>query len=88
MKKSLGKVFLLHIFILLSFMASAQLKLSTDSNKFDPNNPKEYMLAEQPTVTGAEHMDKNVLVLISGLTVGDKMMVPGQKITEAKLRYQ
>ncbi|HXP51926.1 MAG TPA: POTRA domain-containing protein, partial [Bacteroidia bacterium] len=83
MKKSLGRVFVLHIFILMSLVASAQLKLSTDSNKFDPNNPKEYMLAEQPTVTGAEHMDKNVLVLISGLTVGDKMMVPGQKITEA-----
>ncbi len=83
MKNILSKVFLLHIFIFVSLAASAQLKLSSDTNKFDPNNPKEYILAEQPTVTGADHMDKNVLVLISGLTVGDKMQVPGQKITDA-----
>src|ERR1700722_16067474 len=83
MKNILSKVFLLNIFIFVSLAASAQLKLSSDTNKFDPNNPKEYILAEQPTVTGADHMDKNVLVLISGLTVGDKMQVPGQKITDA-----
>ena len=67
----------------MSLSVSAQVKISADSNKFDPNNPKEYILAAQPTITGAEHMDKNVLLLISGLTVGDKMQVPGQKITDA-----
>jgi len=83
MKKTSIKIFLFSLFALISFAGSAQMKLSADSGKYDPNNPKEYILAEQPTVTGAEHMDKNVLVLISGLTVGDKMMVPGQKITDA-----
>ncbi|MGP8217010.1 MAG: outer membrane protein assembly factor BamA [Bacteroidia bacterium] len=77
------KVLILNVFIFISLAASSQIKLSSDSNKFDPNNPKEYILAEQPTVTGADHMDKNVLILISGLTVGDKMQVPGQKIVDA-----
>jgi outer membrane protein insertion porin family len=83
MKNILSKVLFLHIFIFISVIASAQMKISSDSNKFDPNSPREYILAEQPTVTGAEHMDKNVLILISGLTVGDKMVVPGQKIVDA-----
>ncbi|HTA82841.1 MAG TPA: outer membrane protein assembly factor BamA [Bacteroidia bacterium] len=83
MKNIPVKLFLLSLFALVSIAGTAQMKLSADSNKYDPNNPKEYVLAEQPTVTGAEHMDKNVLVLISGLTVGDKMLVPGQKIIDA-----
>ncbi len=83
MKNTSVKIFLVNLFALISIAGFAQLKVSADSNKYDPSSPKEYILAEQPTVTGAEHMDKNVLVLISGLTVGDKMLVPGQKITDA-----
>lgn len=83
MKNILSKLLFLHIFLFLALGVSAQVKISADSNKFDPNTPKEYVLAEAPTITGADHMDKNVLLLISGLTVGEKITVPGQKITDA-----
>jgi len=45
--------------------------------------PKEYEIAQEPTVVGAQHMDVAVLLLISGLTKGDKIEVPGTKITAA-----
>jgi outer membrane protein insertion porin family len=83
MKKLQVKIYLFVLFAFVSFSGFSQIKISGDSNTLDPNNPKEYVLAEQPTVTGADHMDKNVLILISGLTVGDKFMVPGGKITDA-----
>ncbi len=61
----------------------AQLKIGGDTTgKIDYANPKEYIIAEI-NVTGAEHMDQNVLKLISGLSVGDKLEVPGDKITDA-----
>ena len=83
MKRSFLKIALAFVFVTLSAGSFAQMKISSDSSGFDPNNPREYIIADQPTVTGAEHMDKNVLVLISGLTAGDKIQVPGQKITDA-----
>jgi len=60
----------------------AQVKVGGDSSKVDYANPKEYIVGGI-TVTGAEHMDKNVMTLISGLAIGDKVEVPGQKISDA-----
>ena len=34
-------------------------------------------------VSGADHFDEKVLILLSGLTVGDKIQVPGDKISTA-----
>ncbi len=75
-------VFLI-IFTGTSYQSKAQIKIGGDTaTKIDYANPKEYIIGEI-TVTGAEHMDKNVLTLISGLSVGDKVTVPGDKITDA-----
>ncbi len=35
------------------------------------------------TVSGADNLDKNVVILLSGLTVGDKVSVPGGKLSTA-----
>lgn len=35
------------------------------------------------TVTGADNLDPTVIQLLSGLTVGDKISIPGQEITDA-----
>lgn len=35
------------------------------------------------TVSGSENMDKTVIILLSGLTVGDKITVPGGKLSNA-----
>ena len=34
-------------------------------------------------VNGTDYLDKNVIILSSGLTVGDKIFVPGESITKA-----
>ncbi len=58
-------------------------KLNPDSNKLNFIAPKEYEIAAEPTIIGAQHMDVSVLLLISGLTKGQKVQVPGSKITDA-----
>jgi outer membrane protein insertion porin family len=45
-------------------------------------NPKEYTIANT-TVTGAQFLDKDVLITISKLTKGDKIMVPGDATSNA-----
>ena len=35
------------------------------------------------TVSGSENLDKTVIILLSGLTVGDKVTVPGSKLSNA-----
>ncbi len=57
--------------------------MAMDTNKLNFVTPKEYEIAEEPKVIGAQHMDMSVLLLISGLTKGDKIEVPGSKITDA-----
>jgi len=64
---------------------SSLTKNNADSsnNNLNLSAPKEYEIAAAPTIIGAQHMDVAVLLLISGLTKGDKIQVPGTKITDA-----
>ncbi|HTB30971.1 MAG TPA: POTRA domain-containing protein, partial [Bacteroidia bacterium] len=62
---------------------SINAKLRADSSKLDLSAPKEYEIGAEPKVVGAQHMDVSVLLLISGLVKGDKITVPGSKITDA-----
>lgn len=48
----------------------------------DYNNPKDFIIGGI-TVSGIKYMDHNVLIMLSGLSVGDKVSVPGNKITES-----
>jgi len=83
MKNTAIRILLINLFIWIAFNTlNAQIKIGGDSTKIDFSNPKNYVIGGI-TVTGAEHMDKNVLTLISGLAVGDKVDVPGQKIADA-----
>jgi outer membrane protein insertion porin family len=80
------KIILLVVFsLVLSLEMSAQIGLglrnrSTRANEVDYNKPKEYTIA-QVTVTGAEHLDRDALISMSGLKVGDKIKVPGEDIS-------
>ena len=72
-------------FILLAIgnVASAQI-ISSESSSAEPIDwakPKEYILA--PIEVEATETDKNVIRLLSGLTSGDKIQIPGDKISEA-----
>jgi outer membrane protein insertion porin family len=58
----------------------AQIVLGSDS--VDYNNPKEYVIAKTQ-VEGVTTLDANVLRLVSGLTEGSRVKVPGDKFSEA-----
>ncbi len=53
-----------------------------DSVTVDYSNPKEYTLAGI-TVTGTQYLDKDILIALSGLKVGDKIDIPGSQISKA-----
>ena len=57
-------------------------KLFTQDNKLDYSAPKEYFLAGV-TITGTKFLDKNTLISISGLGVGEKITIPSEKISMA-----
>ena len=60
----------------------AQISIGSDLSPFDYARPKEYEIGGVK-VTGIKYLDENVIIMLSGLTVGDKIKVPGDKITEA-----
>lgn len=59
-----------------------QIAISSDLSPFDYSRPKDYEIGGI-TVNGIQYLDQNVLIMLSGLKVGDKIKVPGDKITEA-----
>lgn len=66
-----------------AFYANAQVDTSqTDDIRLDYAYPSTYEI-EKVTVKGADHFDKNVLVVLSGLTVGSKIKIPGDDISKA-----
>ncbi|MEP7171808.1 MAG: POTRA domain-containing protein, partial [Bacteroidota bacterium] len=74
------------LFLLLSLFSitnvQAQVNLGGEENAIDYSNPKEYTIGGI-TVSGIKYLDENVLKTLSGLTVGDKIKVPGEKISKA-----
>ena len=70
-------------FSLVIISSKAQLTIGgNDSASVDFASPKEYEIGGV-TITGASHLDQNVLILLSGLSVGDKVQVPGDKFSTA-----
>ncbi len=51
-------------------------------NQIDYNVPKEYEIGEVK-VEGANYSDENAIINLSGLRVGDRITLPGEKISEA-----
>ena len=48
----------------------------------DYSRPKQYEIGGI-TVTGVQYLDKNVLVMLTGLNVGEKVDIPGEEISNA-----
>ena len=69
-------------FFIFHFSCEAQVSIGEDLNKSDYANPKKYEIGGI-TVSGAQYLDNNILITLSGLSVGDKLEVPGDKITKA-----
>jgi outer membrane protein insertion porin family len=73
------------LLILTSFIfvchSNAQISIGS-LNNISYDNPKEYEIGGI-TVSGVKYLDNNVLIMLSGLSVGDRIMVPGDKISSA-----
>ena len=74
------------LFIILLFISAKVFsqEAETDSTNFSIyySSPKEYVI-KGLDVQGIRYLDTQVLLQISGLTVGDKITVPGDAITNA-----
>ena len=67
--------------------AIAQLQLqssigSGSSSSINYSAPKEYVISDI-TISGTQSLDKNAIILLTGLTVGDRITIPGDEISSA-----
>jgi len=71
------------VFLFINGVLFAQIPLNQDEpNALDWSKPQEYVIAGIE-VECSEYTDKNIIRLLSGLTVGDKIQIPGDKISES-----
>ena len=70
------------LFISISIGLNAQIILGDDSTHFDYATPIEYEIGGI-TMSGIQNMDSKILVLLSGLYIGEKINVPGDQISKA-----
>ncbi|MBI1286305.1 MAG: outer membrane protein assembly factor BamA [Flavobacteriales bacterium] len=78
---------LLAVLVLTSVPSKAQngntpIVIGGQDTKIDYSAPKPYTIGDI-TVSGTKYLDKKVLILLSGLTKGQTVQVPGEDITEA-----
>ena len=67
----------------LSMMAFFALAQSSDSLFLETAKNKKKCKIGGITITGADYTDKNVIALLSGLSEGDEITVPGDRIQDA-----
>jgi outer membrane protein insertion porin family len=80
-RMKLTKLLLLLLLLLIVPSVYSQVSLSEEMN-VDYTAPKDYTIGGI-TISGVRFLDQNVLIMLSGLTIGDKIKVPGDKITSA-----
>lgn len=76
--------FVLSFFLFFMFSQNiySQISIGSDVSDIDYTNPKEYVIGGI-TVSGAKFLDSEVLIRLSGLSVAQKIKIPGDKISEA-----
>jgi len=74
--------FLILLFLTGLIMLPVLGQISLGDIEIDYTKPKEYEIGGI-TVSGVKYIDANVLIMLSGLTVGEQIDVPGDKITSA-----
>jgi outer membrane protein insertion porin family len=75
------KLFLFAL-ILCTLSASSQTQIGGEVYDFNYTKPKEYIVAGI-VISGIKFLDQTVLMNLSGLSVGDTIAVPGDKISKA-----
>ncbi|MFH0892887.1 MAG: outer membrane protein assembly factor BamA [Bacteroidota bacterium] len=70
-------------YIFLGLVSPAFTQVTNLSNfEIDYSVPREYEIGGI-TISGVQYLDNNTLISLSGLKVGDKIKIPGEKITRA-----
>ncbi|MBI9066399.1 MAG: outer membrane protein assembly factor BamA [Salinivirgaceae bacterium] len=77
-----NKFFAIAIFSITSLTLFSQSTTNSKLDKIDYLKPKDYEIGGV-TISGIKYLDKNVLVHLSGLKVGETITVPGDDITKA-----
>ena len=70
------------IAVLIPGYAAAQISIGNEVLDIDYMDPQEYEIGGV-TVSGVKYLDKSVLIMISGLTVGEKVKIPSDKFRNA-----
>lgn len=79
------KNYLLAAFFLINLLphqAYSQITIGTDSLKISYKSPQTYRIAAIK-VEGVTYLDKDILVVVSGLNVGETLQIPSDKTTAA-----
>ena len=74
------------VLVLISIYISAQQIDYTNLNVIDYKKPKEYIIKDI-NVTGIKYLDENILVSLSGLSIGEKITVPGDDISNSIQKF-
>ena len=70
------------IFLLTSLNTFSQFSINTGLSGIKYEKPQEFEIGGI-TIVGIKYLDHDVLINITGLSVGDIIMVPGEKLTKA-----
>lgn len=76
------RMFVCLALLMTGYVSIAQIQVGNDMSDIDYSLPREYEIGGV-TVTGAKYVDPVVIVMLSGLEVGQTIKVPGDKITKA-----
>lgn len=72
---------LLGFFMLLAWTVEGQVKIG-GTDEIDYSNPKKYEIGGI-TISGVKYLENNALIMLSGLSVGDRIYIPGEEISKA-----
>ena len=75
-------IVIIKILFVFHYPVIAQVVRTGDQINIDHVNPQQYRLAGI-TVSGENFMDHNVFIMISDLTIGEQIMIPGEDIARA-----
>ena len=75
-------IIIVTLFLSLSSKLFSQFSSFSEISSIDYSGPKTYEIGGI-TISGVKYSDHNVLVHISGLHIGDTILVPGEEITRA-----
>lgn len=81
-KKHLGIRLLLLFILCTPFLLKGQTVQVGDQINIDYNSPREFTIGGI-SVSGVNYIDHNVVVMVSQLSVGDRIIVPGEEIASA-----